>query len=813
MLDPVEREPCSQTLDPHAVNFHSTKLNNLISTQYLGKWYEIEKLPASFERGKCIEANYALRPDNTVQVLNIQTYKGKVRPVEGTAVMQDKREPAKLGVSFSYFTPYAPYWILSTDYNSVSLVYSCTDVLRLFHVDYAWILSRSRILPPETIYHAKAIFYKDNIDVTKMLPTDQTGCDGARVIPEGVPYEKPPAVPYWPYSTSDFWNYVEYFRSIGAYEQMNELARSFFAHQHLGDTLGYEAGGSSGLLMDLAANEKAVHSDFFNVLERFGSPLSSSQLICLSVRGRLDCLSAAVHISTLLTELLLAGPVTQHLKGDDFWSWYKYFSDNGNKEGIAQLDRVYLGYLQNKNRAEARRSYKLYLQHLADIYKSCSESDDPNCLAAYTRPKPKAEPPVPAPVKACDPYRDPYCLQSKSYSYYPYLAPAPAPIAAKAPAPAPVKAPAYLTTPVLKDPRTGSYYYSPLVQPFLSAEQRSELLRICDSEDVECLQYHLRAAYGYRPAASVAPSYAHLGCNPKTDPHCIPHLVQKAPSGLYHRYPHCDPRVDPYCAYAAALVSSQNLESPPCNPLYDDNCNPITATRFGSLTPPDVKDESEAGSMRAPPSPRYDPYAMFRDVSAGADLRRRMPSQLHPPSHQQEEPQHPLGPRGKTKEGYDCFIGYDEECFPLSSQNNPRPPQRQVPYPAEAYEPHLNMDGSRNGVIEPDPDCDPEYDRNCRLRRYEPEAPEPATPSPQEEPVQEPSQHEEVSHRETPYPETPGYDQQQYDAYMSGQEDPYAGYGPQEPGAASFQDILRGYGARFPGQEDHPAYNGDYRKK
>lgn len=25
-----------------------------------------------------------------------------------------------------------------------------------------------------------------------------------------------------------------------------------------------QAGGSSGLLMDLAANEKAVHSDFFN---------------------------------------------------------------------------------------------------------------------------------------------------------------------------------------------------------------------------------------------------------------------------------------------------------------------------------------------------------------------------------------------------------------------------------------------------------------------------------------------------------------------------------------------------------------------
>lgn len=41
--------------------------------KYLGKWYEIEKLPASFEKGKCIEANYMLRPDSTIQVLNVQT--------------------------------------------------------------------------------------------------------------------------------------------------------------------------------------------------------------------------------------------------------------------------------------------------------------------------------------------------------------------------------------------------------------------------------------------------------------------------------------------------------------------------------------------------------------------------------------------------------------------------------------------------------------------------------------------------------------------------------------------------------------------
>lgn len=62
-----------------------------------------------------------------------------------------------------------------------------------------------------------------------------------------VPYEEPLARPYWPYSTSDFWNYVEYFRSIGAYNQINEMAKTFFSQQNLGDTLGYEVAEQEGL--------------------------------------------------------------------------------------------------------------------------------------------------------------------------------------------------------------------------------------------------------------------------------------------------------------------------------------------------------------------------------------------------------------------------------------------------------------------------------------------------------------------------------------------------------------------------------------
>ncbi|XP_068604137.1 apolipoprotein Db [Brachionichthys hirsutus] len=144
--------------------------------QYLGRWYEIQKLPASFERGKCIEANYDLRKDGTIGVRNFQFYKDKTRGGEGTAVILDPRNPGKLGVSFSYFTPYNPYWVLSTDYDTHSVVYSCTDVLHLFHVEYAWILSRSRFLAAESLQYAKELLVNEGIDLSPMTATDQTGC-------------------------------------------------------------------------------------------------------------------------------------------------------------------------------------------------------------------------------------------------------------------------------------------------------------------------------------------------------------------------------------------------------------------------------------------------------------------------------------------------------------------------------------------------------------------------------------------------------------------------------------------------------------
>uniref|UniRef100_A0A3B5AR78 Uncharacterized LOC103366382 n=1 Tax=Stegastes partitus TaxID=144197 RepID=A0A3B5AR78_9TELE len=503
--------------------------------------------------------------------------------------------------------------------------------------------------------------------------------------------------------------------------------------------------------------------------------------------------------------------ISWYKQHSDFWGWYKFFTDNGNQEAVQEMDRIYLAYLQNKNRAEGRRSYKAYLRHLGEIYKSCADSDDPNCVASHTT-RPKPEPPKPAPIKTCDPTKEPYCLymalvQGKS----PYL---PLVLPAAIPAPAPAKAPAPLyvrTAAPAKEPNSGYLYYAPSAVPFLSKEQKAELLRICSADDVECLQYHLRAAYGYGPSAGPLPSYAHLGCDPKKDPNCKPKLVQKAPSGLYLQYPNCDPR-DPACAYAPRAPNPPAPAGPgSCNPIFEEGCNPLTATRFSS--PPEAYkngEKEEAAAIRvAPPAAEQnnDPYAMFRDAYANANRVNDPYAMYQQPSAPASPPErHPLGPPGKTKEGYDCFIGYDRECFPVKPAEPRSGVHRRIPYPAEAYEPHLNADGSRNGVLEPsNPHCDPEYDRDCRLRRYEPEQTHPET---------QPEHHAEEDHSQgAAGSEQQEQEQYETEPYQSGQEEPLMPYQPLSQGMPSLQDILRRYGDQFPEQDDHRAYADDYRKK
>ncbi|XP_031600902.2 apolipoprotein D-like [Oreochromis aureus] len=153
--------------------------SNFTLQPYMGKWYEIEKLPDIFGRGQCIREENTMMEDGTVQVLysqvwDPQNHQGKRWYLEGTAKVIDPQEPAKLGVNFMSFLPNTPYWVLSTDYTDYSIVYSCKDVFGIFYFDFAWILARSPSLPPQIVDQAKQMLINEGIDISNMTPTDQS---------------------------------------------------------------------------------------------------------------------------------------------------------------------------------------------------------------------------------------------------------------------------------------------------------------------------------------------------------------------------------------------------------------------------------------------------------------------------------------------------------------------------------------------------------------------------------------------------------------------------------------------------------------
>jgi len=113
--------------------------------KYLGHWYEVARLPHSFERGmKETEAYYAMKDNDTICVVNSGKKNGEPRSVVGVACFKYIPQIGWLRVSF--FRPfYGDYKIvrLAEDY-SWAVITSGTK-------DYFWILARTTSLPDETM--------------------------------------------------------------------------------------------------------------------------------------------------------------------------------------------------------------------------------------------------------------------------------------------------------------------------------------------------------------------------------------------------------------------------------------------------------------------------------------------------------------------------------------------------------------------------------------------------------------------------------------------------------------------------------------
>ncbi|KAM3604240.1 uncharacterized protein V6R79_008346 [Siganus canaliculatus] len=146
---------------------------NFDAAKYLGTWYDIQRLPHAFQKGECSTATYSLKSPGVVGVLNRELLAdGTINSISGSATAKDPSEPAKLAVTFFEYSPAAPYWVLSTDYDNYSLVYSCTD-LGVLHVEFAWIMSRQPTLPEDTLQELRSTLSSIGVKVDKLLTANQ----------------------------------------------------------------------------------------------------------------------------------------------------------------------------------------------------------------------------------------------------------------------------------------------------------------------------------------------------------------------------------------------------------------------------------------------------------------------------------------------------------------------------------------------------------------------------------------------------------------------------------------------------------------
>ena len=141
-------------------------------TKYSGQWYEIARLPNSFEKDlQCVTANYSLKENGGVLVVNkgFNTKKEKWEEAKGNAKVPDADKPGEIRVSF--FRPfYGDYYImeLDSDYKHV-LVGSPSR-------EYLWILSRSKVLEDNIYNNYLEIAKSRGFDVSTLHKTLQD-CD------------------------------------------------------------------------------------------------------------------------------------------------------------------------------------------------------------------------------------------------------------------------------------------------------------------------------------------------------------------------------------------------------------------------------------------------------------------------------------------------------------------------------------------------------------------------------------------------------------------------------------------------------------
>lgn len=136
--------------------------------RYLGKWYEIARLPFSQQEGcSCTTAEYELIDSTTIRVINKCIKEGELDDATGKAFVVEGSNNAKLRVQF--FWPFrGDYWVIELDEDNYQYAIVGTPSRK-----YMWILSRTPRMDEE-IYNS--LIQKANnkgFDISKLIRTVQ----------------------------------------------------------------------------------------------------------------------------------------------------------------------------------------------------------------------------------------------------------------------------------------------------------------------------------------------------------------------------------------------------------------------------------------------------------------------------------------------------------------------------------------------------------------------------------------------------------------------------------------------------------------
>jgi apolipoprotein D and lipocalin family protein len=142
-----------------------TTVDQVDLNRYAGLWYEIAKIPNSFQ-DQCAygtTAEYKIDEDNDIIVINsCYDEKGKIDVAEGLAKVVDKNSNAKLEVSFFSILGIRPfwgdYWIIGLDEDYQWAIVGTPSR------KYGWVLGRTQSLSDETMQKIYAILKSQNYD-------------------------------------------------------------------------------------------------------------------------------------------------------------------------------------------------------------------------------------------------------------------------------------------------------------------------------------------------------------------------------------------------------------------------------------------------------------------------------------------------------------------------------------------------------------------------------------------------------------------------------------------------------------------------